>query len=68
MWDLVSDGEIRRSLSEMSLEVPRINRHLSDARQGKMSLRDAVYFSLLEAMESRRRIERRNNEVATSSR
>lgn len=54
-YDTVSDGEILRSLAEMRVRFPEAGRFLQDARRGRLSLRDAVYFSLLASEEKRRR-------------
>ena len=54
MTDLVSDHELEEQLAQIGVALPRTNVLLRSVRRGSLSLRDAVYFTLLEALERRR--------------
>ncbi len=55
MGDVVSDVEIRQSLSEMRFRLPAAGEYLKAVRRGRLSLRDALYFTLLSSQEEARR-------------
>lgn len=61
MVDTVSDHEIRSSLAEIQFRFPKAGPLLKAARQGRLSLRDAIYFAFLESLEEQKQT------IATSS-